>query len=85
LQGRLLHQYIAELTVTGLTSNPTIFDHASIEKANPVFRDDNGVVTRSGVHLNISERFYAVLEIKRILGENIERPPGHGKQNWRGT
>jgi transaldolase len=28
LQGGLLHRYIDELSVTGLTSNPTIFDHA---------------------------------------------------------
>jgi transaldolase len=28
LQGGLLRRYIDELSVTGLTSNPTIFDHA---------------------------------------------------------
>src|SRR5881409_2222654 len=28
LEGRTLERYIRELSVTGLTSNPTIFDHA---------------------------------------------------------
>jgi transaldolase len=28
LEGGLLRRYIGELSVTGLTSNPTIFDHA---------------------------------------------------------
>ena len=28
LKGGTLHRYIQELSVTGLTSNPTIFDHA---------------------------------------------------------
>jgi transaldolase len=30
LAGGTLKRYIGELPVTGLTSNPTIFDHASI-------------------------------------------------------
>jgi len=54
LDSRTLQRYIDELSITGLTSNPTIFDHA-IKNSNAY---DAGISKRAGQSVSPEELFF---------------------------
>ena len=53
-----LKRYITELSVTGLTSNPTIFDHAIRNSA-----DYDGDIARNASHTNAPEELFFELAL----------------------
>jgi len=53
-----LQRYIDELSVTGLTSNPTIFDHAIKNSA-----DYDGDISRTASHTNLPEDLFFELAL----------------------